>query len=355
MNSLYKKVVAPLTIISFVFSVIPSSFAKGVDPEEKVYYYLNDHLGGVDAVLDEEGNVVEQRDYLPYGNERMTERSAGEDYGFTGKELDEETGLYYYGARYYDPVVGRFAGLDPWEGDLNDPQTLNKYSYVLNNPVRYIDPTGMYNMETGEVEKDDTLSSITGELNDYFGTDYSFKDVAAFNSISNPDVIHIGDTVKMGAYNDDGGTWLRAYDSSEVTIGYWNSLNEGQQKITHYGRNLFQGYAPPSEWMAELGDQWEYFGETATHNIGISGNKDYRGSGVNIGKQVIYDNNGKRVETAENMGTFDFAKPTINDLYDSHFQLDVLPWIQYGNSPQDSTTAQDRNAAFIKTSLDKLR
>ncbi|PIZ70845.1 hypothetical protein COY07_06070 [Candidatus Peregrinibacteria bacterium CG_4_10_14_0_2_um_filter_43_11] len=48
----------------------------------------------------------------------------------------------YYGARYYDPVIGRFTSMDPWEGDLKDPQTLNKYSYARNNPVRYVDPTG---------------------------------------------------------------------------------------------------------------------------------------------------------------------------------------------------------------------
>lgn len=136
---------------------IPLASAKGVDPEEKVYYYLSDHLGGVDAVLDEEGNVVERRDYLPYGSERLADDSttspAPEDYGFTGKELDEETGLYYYGARYYDPVIGRFISLDPLvlgesEKPLNsvlaNPQALNGYSYVLNNPLRYVDEEGEY-------------------------------------------------------------------------------------------------------------------------------------------------------------------------------------------------------------------
>ncbi len=135
---------------------IPLASAKGVDPEEKVYYYLHDHLGGVDAILDEEGNVVERRDYLPYGNERIAVRPNGnpdEAYGFTGKELDEETGLYYYGARYYDPDIGRFVSLDPLvldesEKSLNsvlaNPQALNGYSYVLNNPLRYVDLNGKW-------------------------------------------------------------------------------------------------------------------------------------------------------------------------------------------------------------------
>ncbi|MBU1017762.1 LysM peptidoglycan-binding domain-containing protein [Patescibacteria group bacterium] len=355
MNSLYKKVarqsrlvglVTPLVIIGLLLFLIPSTFAKGVDPEEKVYYYLSDHLGGVDAVLDEEGNVVERRDYLPYGGERMTEGSADEDYGFTGKELDKETGLYYYGARYYDPVIGRFASLDPWEGDLNDPQTLNKYSYVLNNPVRYIDPTGMYNMETGEVEKNDTLSSITTELNDQFGTDYTYKDTAAFNNISNPNLIRVGDTVKMGGYNNDGSTWLRSYDSAEVTIGYWNGLNEGQKQITHYGRNLFMGNLPKYHFLNS--DNFENMGVAIAHNLnGVSGNQDYRGKNKFEGYQVIYDKNGVRVDDPENMGTFDFISPKNNAR--GHARIDVRPWLSWGNSPQDTSTRQDRVNALSQS------
>ena len=118
--------------------IVPPTYALGPDGET-VYYYLYDHLGGIDAVLDEDGNVLERTDYLPFGGDRLrttSEVDSDEHYGFTGKELDGETGLYYYGARYYDPLLGRFTSLDPWSGDLLNPQTLNKYSYVINNPLR---------------------------------------------------------------------------------------------------------------------------------------------------------------------------------------------------------------------------
>lgn len=65
-------------------------------------------------------------------------------HGFTGQELDPETGLYYYGGRYYDPELGRFISPDPFVQDPEDPQNLNRYSYVLNNPQSYIDPTGYF-------------------------------------------------------------------------------------------------------------------------------------------------------------------------------------------------------------------
>ncbi|MBU1016528.1 hypothetical protein KJ657_05585, partial [Patescibacteria group bacterium] len=145
-----------------LFPALPQgtpSTAEANAGEEKTYYFLTDHLGSVDAVLDEQGNVVERRDYLPYGQERFVHEelnSPQTPHKFTGKELDSETGLYYYGARYYDPVTGRFITIDPMllvldkmsqaqrNAFLSNPQNLNMYSYVQNNPVRYTDPTGMY-------------------------------------------------------------------------------------------------------------------------------------------------------------------------------------------------------------------
>ncbi|MBI5415119.1 M15 family metallopeptidase [Candidatus Peregrinibacteria bacterium] len=79
------------------------------------------------------------------------------NYKFNGKELDPETNLYYYGARYYNPKIGQFASQDPWEGDLTDPQSFNKYSYVRNNPLRYVDPSGA-------IKKDASVLSKLGSI-----------------------------------------------------------------------------------------------------------------------------------------------------------------------------------------------
>ena len=105
----------------------------------------NDHLSGSNVSTDTNGDPVELNDYYPYGDARIEDRvgSYENDYTFTGQEHDEETGQYYYGARYYNSGLGRFTSQDPWFGDIENPQSLNKYSYVLNNPLRYVDPTGM--------------------------------------------------------------------------------------------------------------------------------------------------------------------------------------------------------------------
>jgi len=106
---------------------------------DKTYYFHPDHLGSTSIVSDESGNLEEKTEYYPYGG---VKQGGGEQYLFTGKELDKGTGLYYYGARYYNPELTRFAQPDNIIPDAYDPQSLNRYAYVRNNPLKYVDPSG---------------------------------------------------------------------------------------------------------------------------------------------------------------------------------------------------------------------
>jgi RHS repeat-associated protein len=106
----------------------------------------------VRVVTNQAGEVVERHDYFPFGEECVTGPcsgntpiGAGQPRHFTGKERDKETGLDYFGARYYGSKIGRFTTVDPvytWNENLLDPQRWNRYSYVRNNPLRYVDPDG---------------------------------------------------------------------------------------------------------------------------------------------------------------------------------------------------------------------
>ncbi|MFA5060642.1 MAG: LamG-like jellyroll fold domain-containing protein [Candidatus Omnitrophota bacterium] len=113
-----------------------------------IYYYHGDHLGSTNVVTDSAGVLKELIEYEPYGQFSRHERLGTSDeeqaqFYFTGKQLDDETGLYYYGARYYDPKLGRFITADTIVQDpVGNPQTLNRYSYVSNNPVNRTDPDG---------------------------------------------------------------------------------------------------------------------------------------------------------------------------------------------------------------------
>jgi len=114
----------------------------GDSPEVRnVYYCHSDHLGSSNIITDGTGAQVQHVEYQPYGKVTQNEGDYDSPYKFTGKELDT-TGLYYYGARYYDPEIGRFISADPTIQRPYDPQDLNRYTYCRNNPLRYTDPTG---------------------------------------------------------------------------------------------------------------------------------------------------------------------------------------------------------------------
>ena len=103
-------------------------------------YYHTDHLGSSSVITDGSGNSVQSIYYYPYGEIHTNNGSDVARYKFTGQEYDAETGLYYYGARYYDPKLARFITADTIVQDFSDPQTLNRYSYARNNPINLIDP-----------------------------------------------------------------------------------------------------------------------------------------------------------------------------------------------------------------------
>ena len=109
-------------------------------------FYHQDHLGGTNVLTDVEGEVKELIEYKPYGSFNRHEKYGEEEvvawFYFTGKKLDDETGLYYYGARYYDPLIGRFIQADTVVPGYTNPQALNRYSYCGNNPVNFTDPDG---------------------------------------------------------------------------------------------------------------------------------------------------------------------------------------------------------------------
>ncbi|MFZ5862300.1 MAG: RHS repeat domain-containing protein [Nitrospirota bacterium] len=109
-----------------------------------VVYFHGNHLGSTHIVTNAAGAAVEEIHYYPYGGtfSDTNGEAGGVNRRYTGQEMDSETGLYYYHARYYDPVLGRFISADIAGVTLSVPQSLNRYSYVLNNPLRFTDPTG---------------------------------------------------------------------------------------------------------------------------------------------------------------------------------------------------------------------
>jgi RHS repeat-associated protein len=121
---------------------------KFVEPEHRVedrqYYSHGDHLGSTGFVTDDQGGLSEHLQYFPGGETWVSEHpSQPVPHQFTGKELDSETGLYYFGARYYDPRTQVWQSADPaLPGSVRDAKDLSAYLYAAGNPLRMIDPDG---------------------------------------------------------------------------------------------------------------------------------------------------------------------------------------------------------------------
>jgi len=122
--------------------------------ERTTYFYHTDHLGSTVLVTDATGATVWSTEYTPFGNLTFAEGKLKKAVKFTGKDLDEDTGLYYFNARWYDQSIGRFISEDPIKDGLN------WYTYAANNPLRFVDPTGL----TTENNEDNELNRVLDEI-----------------------------------------------------------------------------------------------------------------------------------------------------------------------------------------------
>ena len=118
------------------YGYIPNDTTK-----EETFFYHSDHLGSTSYITDDRGNITQYDAYLPYGELLVDEHSSSEElpYKFNGKQFDEETGLYYYGARYLNPVTSLWYGVDPLAEKFPN---IGAYVYCHGNSINMIDPDG---------------------------------------------------------------------------------------------------------------------------------------------------------------------------------------------------------------------
>ncbi|KKH47873.1 RHS repeat domain-containing protein [Methanosarcina sp. 1.H.A.2.2] len=236
---------------------------------ESMEWYLSDHIGSTSLMVDENGLEVERTDYFPYGQVR----SGGlEKYGFTGQENDADTGLMYYGARYYSPEYRVFVQPDTMLPDPYNPQALNRYSYALNNPVKYTDPSGhivdtaldaaFILMDLNDIRQDPSDLWAWGALGAdgvcavvpfATGGGLGVKGIKAANEIDNAVdagrvIEHSGSLVTR--YGDDTGEALAKMSSeieSKGIVGK-NARVTGTLKHTEFGKTV-------REWSKERGGE----------------------------------------------------------------------------------------------------
>ena len=134
------------------YGYIPNDTTK-----EETFFYHSDHLGSTSYITDDHANITQFDAYLPYGELLVDEHSSSEElpYKFYGKQFDEETGLYYYGARYMNPMASIWYGVDPLAEKYT---TTGGYVYTLDNPIRMIDLDGRKWDESSVTQKNGNVT-----------------------------------------------------------------------------------------------------------------------------------------------------------------------------------------------------
>lgn len=204
----------------------------------KKFFYHNDHLGSALVVTDEYGKKVVERDFTPFGEkigleERDNPNPDEDDSAFTGKDWDEDIGLYYFNARWYDPVVGRFITEDP----LADDPTL--YVYGLNNPIVNLDPSGLVSINFTDILNvfntfiktiAPVMDTIQKVISTYDRISGFIKSVLMIVDPDNTDLINEIDkfSASLQPLRDLVGRWkdLKTVRYLESAIKMWNELEK---------------------------------------------------------------------------------------------------------------------------------
>ena len=159
--------VAPTMTKAKAARAIDGNFKPNDDYERLQFYYHPDHLGSSSYITNLDGEVVQHIEYVPFGEVFIEERNNtwNTPYLFNAKEYDEETGMYYYGARYYEPRISLWMSVDPLSE--KSPNT-SSYLYCFANPIKYIDPIGLDSVYWGQNgEKLYTFGTDTKETKNY--------------------------------------------------------------------------------------------------------------------------------------------------------------------------------------------
>jgi RHS repeat-associated protein len=298
-------------------------------PGGAVSYYFSDHLKTASVITDSVGNIKSELDYYPWGGELQFINNDSNHYKFTGKERDSESGLDYFGARYYSNGLGRFISAD-WSAtpipvpyaDFGDPQTLNQYTYVRNLPTTKIDADGHC---CAPYELADAIDSVLDKGN---------------QTINNSALAFGGPPALAGAVSFTNGF------SADVAKGFTNLLRLGQSV-----GSLPEGSSTTDKVIAGA-EEGGRVGGIILAVVGVAGPKTpasaESGAQVagDIGKNRVTLSNGSKVDVA---GKTHFEKTTQQSVPTPHIKDATLHTGPTGSSvtygPTRPATVGDVNAA----------
>lgn len=200
-----------------------------------INYNFGDHLNSSAVTTNSNGNITNLNDYLPYGSDRVSIQNGlfNPSYKYIDQESDNESGIYYYDARYYNQQIGRFIQVDPKvlenSADLiNDPQNLNYYAYSRNNPIRYVDPNGETYTDAIKSWAVNTVTSIASSLYNQINSSLNLSDHPILGTINMLNTANQTRTDAINAWGELSSDLMKnpGKTISEISQGTQIGLNE---------------------------------------------------------------------------------------------------------------------------------
>ena len=304
-------------------------------------YYHPDHLTSSSIQTDPGGAVIQHYEYSAFGQSRYTLSGTAFPVSrrYTSQILDEDTGLYYYNSRYYIPELARFGQADDIISDIGNPQSWNRYSYVLNNPLRYTDPSG-HREEFGEftVLSSGYIGKGSGVLQPFAG---SYGLSGGLNPAERA-VMNMGIAISRGDVRREeiyGAQVANALGGSPaVTLGILQFGSENPREMSDYLLGTYTGFLMSMGSIKAPGGPEIRLGETLPSSGGVD---------EGMTKQAL-DSVYPRVKLSKGARSeiFERAKTSEGKVYDpSGVEIKPgEPW-QAGHKPGQKFSDAQKNAA----------
>jgi RHS repeat-associated protein len=276
-----------------------------------VFYHHSDHLGTSELISDSLGNVVWHADYDAFGN--LLNVSGYQSFApfFTGKFFDKTTGLYYFNARWYHCELGRFSSQDPARDGMN------WWAYCRNNPLKYVDPTGMYNEENGYSKQ---------EIKDF-----KKMNVQEQLSFLKTEVSSVTEgSTSAGTKSFYMRTQLKKFMNLE---DLFNSRDGDEKFMNEDLRDFLNIKEDGSDYIISdmSGNGWKRLKWPAD-----SEHQNIQNGGRNIkfvnedGREAIFDSKGNFIKDTIDKGTFNYGKPNWYPA-STHGRYDMKPFFRQNN------------------------
>ena len=225
---------------------VNGNFKPNDDYEKMQFFYHPDHLGSSSYITNLDGEVSQHIEYVLFGEVFIEERNNtwNTPYLFNAKEFDEETGMYYYGARYYDPRLSLWMSCDPKQEKYYNNTT---YCYTVNNPIIFIDPNGKDWIKHNHTYFYNPLIKSKEDVEQYYGKGYEY--LFPSGTLYATDHSYSYDLAIGGHVQN---SYTKEFILGTTETAYGSTIINSNQYISQYEPSFMEKWAKSDNFFASL-------------------------------------------------------------------------------------------------------